>query len=315
MKLSVSFVLALAYMHACIANNGNNDIDRVVHLHQRGERLVYYLHLHKCGGTSMCQEAQEHGERLPHPHANCNARGDGVVRRRGPGGLYNAGLTCQQRLQDLRRYDVTYFQTENIFHLQNLECLHDLQLVVSLRKPISRAISHIRYERMFIRTGVQHFRDATFENDIREDPRHGSATINNLYIRTLLGVEVYQLPLGGITREHLEQAKQVLKQFVVLILEQSEQNRQLMKCYADWKYPEDDGEESNKDGQSEKQGKVINKTGGSADKFLTQYMDAEWRAKLEELNQLDTELYEYAKSLSQHQLDDCITHYDGLSAN
>lgn len=245
----------------------------------------------------MCKRA-ETLETLPQPHANCNARGDGVVRRRGPGGLYNQGLSCQQRITDLKQHGVTYFQTENIFHRTNLDCLTDMQLLVTLRKPMSRVISHIRYERMFQKDGVKHFRDASFNDVAREDPRHGSATVNNFYIRTLLGVSVYQLPLGEITRQHLEEAKRVLQDFAVLILEQHDQNDALLECYMGW---------PRKDGNGDSAKKVINKTGGSMDQFVAQNVDQEWIAKLEEINLLDAELYEFAVQLSADQLAKCPT--------
>jgi hypothetical protein len=47
------------------------------------------------------------------------------------------------------------------------------------------------------------------------------AVSNNYYIRTLLGHSVFVLPVGAVTREHLELAKLKLHQFdILLMLEQ-----------------------------------------------------------------------------------------------
>ncbi len=49
----------------------------------------------------------------------------------------------------------------------------------------------------------------------------GPAVVDNYFIRSLLGEEVFHAPVGGITEDMLKLAKQVLVQFdLLMVLEQ-----------------------------------------------------------------------------------------------
>lgn len=64
----------------------------------------------------MCHAAKRQGESLPARNSNCNGRGDDVIARRGPGGLFNQNWTCEDRYNKFKDEGVTYFHTETIFH-------------------------------------------------------------------------------------------------------------------------------------------------------------------------------------------------------
>lgn len=68
----------------------------------------------------MCKTALEHNETLPSPQWNCNGKGDDVIARNGPGGLFNKDWSCESRLDHNQQANVTYFQTETIFHPHNM---------------------------------------------------------------------------------------------------------------------------------------------------------------------------------------------------
>eukprot|EP00045_Choanoeca_perplexa_P003266 m.29585 g.29585 ORF g.29585 m.29585 type:complete len:290 (-) comp11954_c0_seq1:175-1044(-) len=261
----------------------------------RSERMFYHFHLHKCAGTRMCDEARFRNETIV-KGANCNDGGDGPARRRSRvGGLYNEHWRCQDRLKLYKSSHITYFQTETLFNKQMLECNDDLFIAVTLREPLSRVVSHIRFDSMFIKDGVQHFRNASFTSIPREMPIYGSAVVNNYYIRSLLGSAVFHLPLGRITREHLTQAKAVLDNVLILILEEVTNREKLLECYADWVTAPHAEAPKLRD----------NKTGGKLATFKQRHMDKEWTAELLSLNKLDLELYDYAKGVSLQQLASC----------
>ena len=261
----------------------------------RSQRMFYHFHLHKCAGTRMCKEARFRNETVIRG-ANCNDGGDGPARRRSRvGGLYNEHWRCQERVQLYKELNITYFQTETLFNRQMLECADDIFFAVTLREPLSRVVSHIRYDAAFIKDGIQHFRNASFTNMPREITIHGSAVVSNYYIRSLLGSAVFHLPLGRITSTHLAQAKAVLDDSLVLILEDVAGREALLECYADWiRAPHE-----------EKPQLRDNKTKGKLGTFKQQHLDNAWSAKLLELNALDLELYDYAKGVSRLQLANC----------
>ena len=89
---------------------------------------------------------------------------------------------------------------------------------------------------------------------------------------------------------HLELAKQVLDHFIVFILEAPTERDQLLECYYGWR----------------KQTKThFRDSRGASDLAWHNDIDAEWQARLFELNDLDIQLYEYGRQLSRQQLQAC----------
>lgn len=63
-----------------------------------GRKPVIWLHLHKAGGTFMCQKAKAEHERVVTPGTVCNFRDNEVdgVSRMGKKGI---GMSCERRFQ------------------------------------------------------------------------------------------------------------------------------------------------------------------------------------------------------------------------
>ncbi|EDQ90075.1 uncharacterized protein MONBRDRAFT_24517 [Monosiga brevicollis MX1] len=261
----------------------------------RNNRTIYHFHIHKCGGTSFCRDAVANNETVPadYRHTNCNWRGDEPASLRPLGGKYNENFDCDGRLAAMG--NVTYFQTENVFNQRMLECPDRLLIGIQMRHPIKRIISHISFEIRVHSTTAAKARAETFSPRPSSDTRYGSATVNNYYIRSLLGSAVYGAPLGKITRAHLEAAKRVLDQFVIFILEHAEWREEMLACYYGWhaKAVADGG------------GTHMLNSHGKSSAWAEENIDDEWRAKLEELNALDLELFRYAGGLSAQQLGAC----------
>ncbi|EDQ90076.1 uncharacterized protein MONBRDRAFT_7338 [Monosiga brevicollis MX1] len=260
----------------------------------RNNRTIYHFHIHKCGGTSFCADAVANNETVPDgfPRSNCNGQGDNPQGSHAIGGKYNENFDCDGRLAAMG--NVTYFQTENVFNQRMLECPDRLLIGMQMRHPIRRIISHISYETRLRSDNTAKARAETFSPRPNSDTRYGSATVNNYYIRSLLGSVVYEAPLGTITRAHLEAAKRVLDQFVIFILEHAEWHEEMLACYYDWD-----------ERAQQAEGTHLRDSHGSSSAWAEENLDDEWRAKLEELNALDLELFRYAVGLSAEQLGAC----------
>eukprot|EP00045_Choanoeca_perplexa_P015869 m.206251 g.206251 ORF g.206251 m.206251 type:complete len:287 (-) comp17101_c0_seq2:82-942(-) len=267
-------------------------------LEPRNERQVYYVHVHKAGGTSMCKTAQERNEVLPTPHWNCNGKGDDVIARNGPGGLFNKDWSCESRLDHNRKANVTYFQTETIFHPHNMACKDEFQYVITFRDPWKRLISHVRFEAQFMKPGMgmPHFRNSTFSTVASPETKRGTPVVDNYYIRTLLDYDTFKAQVGTIGKPQLDKAKWLLDNFVVLILEEPEDMALLMECYLGWPRKQaEDGEDV----------KHVNRTPGDLQAFVNSRMDPAWVEELKRLNAGDDALYEYAKQVSKRQVEQC----------
>ena len=148
-------------------------------------------------------------------------------------------------------------------------------MATTIRHPISRIISNIEWHDISIVDLETWLTTSTI--DPLTAVWKGSAAVDNFYIRTLLGEKVFLLPLGGITRFHLEEAMVLLSKFeIIMILEEIEsdsiQAKALLGVDLTRVKPTRSGD------QKEKK------------EWTTALMD-----QLKKQNELDMELYEWAK--------------------
>ena len=104
--------------------------------------LHYNLHIPKTGGTSLCRTVQQHGMKAPnaacHNKAGCAAWCCC--------GLDRPRMTCDTLASRYGRY--TFVGNEN--YLDHPLCLDDRLYSVTIREPVSRAISHFEHFLDFI---------------------------------------------------------------------------------------------------------------------------------------------------------------------
>ena len=111
----------------------------------------------------------------------------------------------------------------------------------------------------------------------------GTASVDNFYIRSLGGHDVFHLPAGAIDRTHLERAKRQLQHFeIVLILEELEQGMRQLKKILHWRAPGNH---------------IESKSFGKGDTSIQ--FSEDQRQVMRESNALDVELYEYARDRSR----------------
>ena len=100
-----------------------------------------------------------------------------------------------------------------------LRCRRDFFFVTVLRDPIKRIVSHCRFERIPSARALGWLSAPSFDRDMLV--REGTAVVDNFYVRSLLGADVYAgVGPGGVTARHAAAAMDALAAFdAVLILE------------------------------------------------------------------------------------------------
>ena len=189
----------------------------------------YYVHVHKCGGTTVCHLANKNGEKISAfaRRHNCNNKGDGPnaeTHRWEPG----FSLRCDQRRQ---------FQSS--FHMIERWVDWDWQLcgmtrAIMVRDPLDRIISNYLFEtsrngRFAARLTVEQLMKAIQPGAtyglrkplaLQGDTMVGFSTAawDNLLTRTLGGPDVFRLPARALNQTHLTKAKDRLRGFEVIMM-------------------------------------------------------------------------------------------------
>ena len=110
-----------------------------------GSRLLFFLHLHKAGGTTLCHNARIVNG-LNAPIRNCNAPGDGPrTLRDGINGFGNLNWTCEARYNYMAQNCIQFFATER--WLDKQLCPSHFMYITVLRDPIKRIESNCRFEK------------------------------------------------------------------------------------------------------------------------------------------------------------------------
>jgi hypothetical protein len=268
----------------------------------QARQAVYYLHVSKTAGTFLCDCGWLSGCKSfdKKNHTTCTLALDKTT----PGGfgcgnchapfnwpawtprmmentslgVRNSALdTCAGTAEFLRYHNITVEGNERYLISEGL-CPQFWNIMV-LRSPQERLVSHLSMiSEMFAN---QYFLPVNASlNDVnREIP----GIANNFFIRSLLGKDVYELPLGQITTTHLEQAKRVLEEFD-LVFVQSDTLAQRLKSRMGWSCPTAPSRE------------------GTTDAYLTHlkqvWTPAEWE-QLDENNKLDELLLNHARTLEE----------------
>jgi len=254
---------------------------------------VFFSHISKSAGTQLCMCGWDSGCKAwgsANQDDNCHARGPGspmdipawggvVIRPE----MFD---TCNQLETYNKANSFTVEGNEN--HLIRQGVCHQFWNVVIMRDPMDRLVSHLSHlhdldekmDRDWAQVQVGSFWDPeniTAEAAFETIP----IVMNNYYIRNLLGPKGYEIPFGKVNQTHLDEAKEILEQFDLVLIKDEELVSNIQRlmgwsCYS----------EASRSGHTEQYASNL-KDNWSLD---------EWK-RIEEVNQLDIELYRHAAML------------------
>jgi len=268
---------------------------RLYQLEMSRRKVLYLLHISKTAGTFFCACGVSQGCKAIQS-GNCHVEYDMNLwtpeTRPGPSLLISTRpSTCEGLAADYETRGLTLEANENFLLPQGL--CHQFWNVIIVRDPLTRLFSHLsmNWER-----GLTIYDPSTItvEQLFKEVP----VLSNNYYIRSLLGHDVYTLPSGAIRRTHLEKAKQRLRAFDVILIQQ-EQNSSLLTSDINrrigWSCQGDEIEKLPTSSMATLWG------GGTTsyrEALRARWSDAEW-GQLVARNMLDAELQQYAIRLER----------------
>ncbi|GIL45113.1 hypothetical protein Vafri_2044 [Volvox africanus] len=218
----------------------------------RQKGVVEFAHISKSGGTSFCQLAQDNGcHSEDFGWGNCLIKAfndgpryfnitqhmqlpaDGVQTRCAKGfkgmQLRTREVSCIDRRLRLQELGYSLYANEYtaLGGTKDPTLAHpcrNMLTVLEIRHPYERVISHLKHAWFMYGYHCGDDREKVYFADGHNTTHWISlmpAVTNNYLIRSLLGEKVFQLPIGAITRDHLELAKTFLaEQYdVILVLE------------------------------------------------------------------------------------------------
>jgi hypothetical protein len=208
------------------------------------KNLSIFLHFSKAGGTLMCDVATHNCAEGQVPEDNCWHTGDGPMWC--PMSRVPKQLSCEQRALKATKNGFRFMAVER--YMDAGPPCPQFRYITLLREPIGRAKSMIKHQMTLEggsggdENGGGGAGETGQEEDVSPcllDARVGRgkglhvsakkvlklqpAYFNNFYVRSLLGPAVHALPLGGVTHEHLQQAKMLLSHSFDLVLLRSQQ--------------------------------------------------------------------------------------------
>ena len=264
MRMLLQSIVVLMIMVAVlnIFAGGSITFDRKNKRAIERDKIAFYVHVHKSGGTTLCKTAQTNGEEVNEDN-NCNMKGDG------PWTITENTLsrTCEERYQLAKESGHTFVAMERFLLQDELECKDRFIYILMIRDPEKRHKSHIDVHRhgiyqdkhrgfvgrKKIRTKKKKKPDyfpmttrrvvrrrlkkrkvksdlgiALMDNDLSED---------NYLTRILLGERGFngELPIGSITNEHGGEARKKLEQFdLILRLEKFDEDKAQLVSHLGW---------------------------------------------------------------------------------
>uniref|UniRef100_A0A7S3NIZ3 Heparan-sulfate 6-O-sulfotransferase n=1 Tax=Aureoumbra lagunensis TaxID=44058 RepID=A0A7S3NIZ3_9STRA len=253
-------------------------------------RRIYFLHLHKAGGTTVCHVARV-ANGLVAPKRNCNLPGDGPrTLDKGLSGHANLEWdtqVCERRAQAYDEWGLNFHAVERWLDVNLLRnCRSHFFFATVIREPVSRFVSHCRFERTPTAEAMAWAKRDPVPNmeDEFSAVQRGPAVLDNFYVRSLNGRDTFlHVPFGQLTENHLVTAAENLASFqVVMILERLDNSFQQLYHKLNWCMPD-------KSHTRRSFGK-----GDDSIVFSKSQLDA-----IAEINHYDARLYSFADSLAQ----------------
>ena len=226
------------------------------------DKIPLLVHIHKSGGTTMCQTAQKNGEAVNRDN-NCNMKGDG------PWTITEKSLsrTCEERYQLAKEERYSFVAMERFMLEDELDCKDRFTYILIVRDPEQRHESHIDVHRHGVfqekhwgfvgrkkrvktkkkwskyhpmagrRAARRRLKKRQVKSALGVSLMDNDISGDNYLTRILIGKKGFDgtLPIGSITDEHGEEAKKKLEQFdIILLLEKFEQHKVQLVSHLGW---------------------------------------------------------------------------------
>ena len=240
------------------------NIDRKNKRAMERDKIAFYVHIHKSGGTTLCKTAQANGEEVNSDN-NCNMKGDG------PWTITKKTLSrsCEERHKLAKENGYSFVAMERFLLEDELDCKDRFLYVLMIRDPERRHKSHIDVhrhgvfqdkhrgfvERKKVKTKRKKKRRSDFfpmitrravrrrlkKREVKSDLgialMDNDLSGDNYLTRILLGERGFNgtLPLGSITYKHGEDAKKKMEQFdIILRLEKFDEDKVQLVKHLGW---------------------------------------------------------------------------------
>jgi hypothetical protein len=194
----------------------------------RTKKVVHH-HIHNSAGTWMCENARLAGETTTSREHNCNMYWAHEFNRdlSMDGPHLNAPqhgyptMTCQKRLKEMAEEDqgLSFSCIERWLDYGHGDwCPLNLTYTTIVRDPLKRMGTTMDMDYGNSESiALQALKDGIAEMPNNRRWLSSHIPFDNLMVRSLNGPDVFRLPLGNITEEHLEKAKRRLEQFDVVL--------------------------------------------------------------------------------------------------
>ena len=189
------------------------------------------------------------------------------------------------RRQEALKRQVDFLAVERWLDTRTFASCHtSFFFVTVLREPVQRIVSHCRFEHISAKEALSWLRLPSVAAGADGTPiQRGAAVVDNFYVRSLLGGDVYEkTPPGQITAAHASKAIEVLSDFdAVLILENLDRGFDQLFRRLGWCRPT----------KAE-----LRQSFGPGDETI--HFSAEDRRELARLNAHDNGVYDFARELA-----------------
>mmetsp|Transcript_28240 Transcript_28240/g.45946 ORF Transcript_28240/g.45946 Transcript_28240/m.45946 type:complete len:296 (+) Transcript_28240:54-941(+) len=251
--------------------------------------VIYYLHFHKTGGSTVCTMAKNNRERVPQNGKNCNPSTKLE--------FYKKSTSVQTH--EILSSNVTFIANEWRLGREMIEDGMLFRFLTMLRDPLSRAHSHYHFS--FSDTDRHYIPDeekfVSALNDIGHSLQGDNSSNNSTFVPWAWNSNFFTqgLTFGNkdninCNHELLKLAKRRLGLFTVMILEDLEKSKAVLRSVTDW-------ENTSFYQNSKENGKKSFKKTYSAEEYMLGNNYGEELAAFKNRNWCDYELYNYARQL------------------
>ncbi len=240
---------------------------------QQNKSIIFYLHLHKCGGTTINTLFKNYNKHKPNTNGNPWCKSNKKIIK-----FWNYNKNEFNAFKKrLNSQNINFVAFEwNFFKHYNSIDLNNIELVVCIREPYKRYISNMKMDNCHNMTSYNK-KNVIWRRDRSVQTFNVNYNKYNYYVKMLNGFG--DKPNIEINRKHLEIAKKNLEKFSTILILENKDTFKLLEKYDIYNIAHNNqGSQSNK-------------------KIVSNF------EKFKKYNTYDYELYNYAIELSRKKLE------------